>query len=1239
MKADQLNLPHPIIQMLLDCDLPYTDTGSPVTYHAHSWAWIIQQTGKKYFSVIENIITLHESIVPLLTKACDVKGIPLLTSADPTIRQLLMKRAFYCGRYELLTDSFGGGCYGVPPIHFSKNSIVITAIDYDAELSYYHAFQTHCTKVASSPSHPHQALNQVSSPPPSSSITAQQQQQQGQGQGQQQEVEIIDSVGQLLSALHRLGSYLEPHRINFTEIFSNCDVDINSGGGGGGGAVGNENQQRMSVTREEFLKYCRELFGYRRKVVIKLMKHEKLFQKEITYRQSCNLDSRYVIPLIDEELHELQRENQHLIRDTLSRSSCTSSSYSSSSCSWLSLPFHAYPHLLVMPVGWNTLQHVFHHMTLNPTQLSSIIRDIAQALQHIHSRGICHSHLKLSSIIRIGERYCLTDLTAATNLEIFYIQDAEVIGSLFSISTGYLPPEMFIPVTYHNEQQIRSYWKTSEMDSSSSASSSSSERYHEMKTKVLPHRSLSGDSSYCVRAYDVDLKTLTPRDLHLLPYRPVLASAQIDMWSLGLILYALCSRETLLPLDSADDLIYSEDYCQSALWSSESLLEKLDEMIADPLAADLCALLLQPNSKDRPHSMKQILDHVYFSSLSNKRNSYIEQKIETIYAESAKRKHRGGPRASGKKRRSGQRERERPQQDGGGGGGGRERERERDRARDPGRSSGTSSSTVYSQTQLTPATATAAATATGTQKRKSNPLREFTSRFSPIPTRTNTPDSSVPHAATPSASASASLLYEDSLQRPSRGRVGSDANSSLGLSIPRLVEPSPYGERGTGAGAGEGILSHIQQIHRILRGELFHGMELNIPTCFIITNQLLDPNHISAKTALRYQHSEEEKGDDDDEEEEEGEGEGQRERSYDRDSPAPGRGTGTGRGISMTPECESGFSLKSFVMPRVTAATRWFSFYSLIHNALSSSDRGVEMIATALQGMCEESELFFYLIDELTMLPVISPLLSTVSSSPSPASPSSAAPQYPLRIRNPAEVIPRLLPLMKNSYMAIASRNNLHLFGTAFGFPPSHSPPDLRTLLAAESVADLDSSLDLPKLLQNAGFLKRQPTVGSPRTPLSANVASTAAAAGGGTDSPSQALRKSPASASASWSRRLSYKMFGEEGVEDLRGFEGHPLQELAKFYCEHDAQSSYCQLKKISLHDGSQVWTTKESLCSYGLRSSLSGAHNGQEADLLSATGGAGGGMPLELRPSPRDSQVCPLPPLPPFSLSLSLG
>mmetsp|Transcript_4685 Transcript_4685/g.4716 ORF Transcript_4685/g.4716 Transcript_4685/m.4716 type:complete len:630 (-) Transcript_4685:405-2294(-) len=449
--------------------------------------------------------------------------------------------------------------------------------------------------------------------------------------------------------------------------------------------------------------------------------------------------------------------------------------------------------------------------------------------------------------------------------------------------------------------------------------------------------------------------------------------------------------------------------------------------------------------------------------------------------------------------------------------------RDRDRARDPGRSSGTSSSTVYSYSQFP-------TNQSPNQKRRSNPFREFTSRFSPIPARTNSPDDNSTNILSRSITPvvlSNGIAYDET--RIYRGRAGSDAN--IGQSLPLDIMTT----------SKEGIMNHILQIHQLLRGGLFQGMELNIPTCFIITNQLLDPNHISYKTFLKYSSYEEKDGD--------------------LDS-IPGI-----NGNSVIDGREPDIS-SSFLIPRIQSAQRWFNYLTLISNAISS-DRGVSMITEAINGICTETELYFYLIDELTMLPVItSPLLSRTSPS------LSSSVHYPIRILQPFDIIPKILPLMKSSLMAIASLNNIHLFGVALGFPPTHFPPELRTYFATEYSSDLDITLEIPKLLQEAGFLKKS-------SAISIGVGNI-----NGNESPIERQRTPTTTVlsteKSSWSRRLSYKMFGE-GSEN-RGFEGHPLQELAKFYCEYDPQSVYCDLKRILLHNNSQVWTTKENITNFGL-------------------------------------------------------
>eukprot|EP00602_Paraphysomonas_sp_CaronLab_P002704 CAMPEP_0185023422 /NCGR_PEP_ID=MMETSP1103-20130426/6094_1 /TAXON_ID=36769 /ORGANISM="Paraphysomonas bandaiensis, Strain Caron Lab Isolate" /LENGTH=845 /DNA_ID=CAMNT_0027556013 /DNA_START=1767 /DNA_END=4304 /DNA_ORIENTATION=- len=751
-------------------------------------------------------------------------------------------------------------------------------------------------------------------------------------------------------ALQQLGGYIDMNRVDLSSIFSNCDGE------------------KVSISRDEFVRYCRSVFGSPRNVAIKFMRNERYHLKERMGRKSCNLDSRYILPLID-DVGVGAKQFADAAAKTHLRGYCS-----------LSL----YTHGLFMPLAERDLQSTFYHDTLNQGTIGVIVRDIAQALQHLHSRGICHGDLRLRNVIRVGERYCLLDLTASSNLEIFYIQDADIYGS--KLCTGYMPPEMFVPLTSSTAQQVSTYWK-------------GSDNYEEMWRKVRPAR--SGRDCYAVRGFDVDKKTQSPRDLHTLPYRPALATAQLDMWSLGMILFALSSGENLLPVTCGDDLTCDDDMCTAALWTEAQLQARVDDVVSDPLAADLISMLLQPDPRNRPGTMKQVLDHVYFSGINNKRNSYIEQKIERIYTLRCQRSGLNDVRS--------------------------------------GRASPSA----------------------------------------PLPRRRSAPTG------------------DNSRTSPSKLSQGGD--SIVGRSHPTLspiaagtLSPSASTSRLRPSNESnitmheEGIFALIMRTHEILRSGLFDGLDINIPTCFTILNQKILP--VESKDFINSAHSESDDGKQDD--------------SY--------------------PSSEE--------MLQVRRAQRWFEYICEISDSLSEGDRGVSILASALKCMCDERELYFYLVDEVTMLPV--------SSS-----------EYPIRITSPMSFIPRVLPLLKVSLQAIAARNDINAFGICLGFPEGCIPPEVSSLHASECISDVDSSLILPRMIEQSGVLKY--SVHDSQSDMT--------------------LRE-----------RLSRSLFGD--LSEHRGVETHPLQELAEFYAINDTLNSFCGLTRVSLSDGSQVWTNREHVDRYSL-------------------------------------------------------
>jgi serine/threonine protein kinase len=552
--AVKVGISEKIIGLLLNLDLPYSDDGFPITYHAFSWAWVIENTGTKYINTIRDIILTHRSIAQELAKAQTDRGTIALQVGHNDVRQIVFNEAFFCGRYEIRMSH---------PIHKSNSVVVVHAIDHKADLSYSQAFDEQVVAMGKN-------------------------EEDSGGDGDDAEIVEMDET-HFVAALQRVGGFVDSDAQDLSRIFGGNDGTTATTG----------------ISKSVFVRYCKSIFNSPREVVIKFMKNEVSFMREYNSRTSCNLDCRYVVHILNtlsgstliEAIGRLQLAGVKSMED--------------------------FKYGIVMPVSERSLESICIHEDLDTIHICKIMKDLALALQHVHARGICHGDVRMRNVIRIAKRYCLVDLTASANLEIFYIQDADMFGSKFH--TAILPPEMFVKVSPHGENCIGKYW-------------ANSRDFEEQWPHVKPVRTPLG--TYSVRSYDLDLKTKRPRDLHLLPYSPMSASTSIDMWGFGLLLYNLCCGEPLLYSSRNDDIINPIDYAAAALWTEASLQKKIDANVLDPIAADLIMDLLQPNPEDRPASMKAVLEHVYFSALDDgARKSVNGQKMEEIFTAHALRTH------------------------------------------------------------------------------------------------------------------------------------------------------------------------------------------------------------------------------------------------------------------------------------------------------------------------------------------------------------------------------------------------------------------------------------------------------------------------------------------------------------------------------------------------------------------------------------------------------------------------
>jgi ankyrin repeat protein/serine/threonine protein kinase len=187
-----------------------------------------------------------------------------------------------------------------------------------------------------------------------------------------------------------------------------------------------------------------------------------------------------------------------------------------------------------------------------------IFRQLARCTQHLHSHGILHGDIKPLNIMRIESTWKLIDLDASCR-----------IGKDFvcaKYSTAYCPPESI----FVNEEKSHAIPRSPETEKM--------EQYQ---------------------------------------YSPLTADPFFDMWSLGCVLYQLCSKDAL-PLfavgqddNLSDDCSVDDNLFLLHEWSDQVKQKKLN-FILDPLAKNLLSLMLMKNPEKRP-SLQRILSHPFIS--------------------------------------------------------------------------------------------------------------------------------------------------------------------------------------------------------------------------------------------------------------------------------------------------------------------------------------------------------------------------------------------------------------------------------------------------------------------------------------------------------------------------------------------------------------------------------------------------------------------------------------------------
>ena len=344
-----------------------------------------------------------------------------------------------------------------------------------------------------------------------------------------------------------------------------------------------ESTSGIFLALHEFLQFCQDCLGKCRQVAIKFMRDEAAFHWERSIREQGQLSSNFVAGLITAVPVESMQSAVESLVFTDPFGTVRKMKY--------------YPHALVMPAADRSMDSIIRQERPDVGYTRELMREVAQALQHIHHSGIMHGNLNALNVVRIDSKMVLLDLGSAVQ----FGDAGSATGARFS--SGVLPPEMFATLTKEEEEQYEEYWKD-EMRKGS-----------EVWAKICPVK-LHNGSAVVVRTVDEDRP-----DGNGLPYDLVSASDMVDIWAFGLLMYC-CVNPTgnsLLSVNQDGDLVRTiENFDAASNWGDDEFTSAVLHNVPDPLAADLLLKILRRNPAHR-YDITQILAHPYFTDPCSKK--------------------------------------------------------------------------------------------------------------------------------------------------------------------------------------------------------------------------------------------------------------------------------------------------------------------------------------------------------------------------------------------------------------------------------------------------------------------------------------------------------------------------------------------------------------------------------------------------------------------------------------------
>ncbi|CAJ1935161.1 unnamed protein product [Cylindrotheca closterium] len=387
---------------------------------------------------------------------------------------------------------------------------------------------------------------------------------------------------------------------NINHLFQRADVDKNG-----------------IISKKEFVEFCLDEIGCN--VVLKFMRNKDQFHREVDRRKNNGLDSKYIVGSIGS--HDQEKSDTGLVQSL--RNSFLQEDGADTSFLEQDEVSTEYRSVLVMPYGDRNLDTIFRSERPAPIAVRNLMTEIGEALLHLHEKDIVHGDIKMLNAVRTNRRLLLIDLDASTKV-------GDYIGSKFS--SGVLPPEMIHELKTRKELDLYENYVEQGRNSEDEKDKRKVLTTTGQDVRHFVVRSFWEETQE-VKSWDEfnerynAVQTLVPIKKADLPYELLAAHTSLDVWSFGVLLFELITKESLFKVNNEDDITDGDAMRQLHDWNDEDTKSKLKLKVTDAYGRDLLQKILRRDMKDRL-TMQQVLAHDYFKPDAVKSESEALSRIE-----------------------------------------------------------------------------------------------------------------------------------------------------------------------------------------------------------------------------------------------------------------------------------------------------------------------------------------------------------------------------------------------------------------------------------------------------------------------------------------------------------------------------------------------------------------------------------------------------------------------------------